>query len=143
MHIGQNLPLRLSQQREDTARLQKKSDEEGKGFHRIAQELDKLNESASALQEEIERCGREEQGLVSGFDEQVVYYNDVTATRYKHIRKEIKELRKKRAKALEELSKQRSKISELRTQSEILAYRQGEVCWDSRLESIKARKWKG
>jgi chromosome segregation ATPase len=142
LHIGQNLPLKLSQQK-DMAHLQKKSDEAGKGFHRVAQELDRLNESASALREDIERCDREEQGLVSGFDEQVVYYNNVTANRYKHIRKEIKELRKKRVKALEELSRQRSKISELETQCEILAYRQGEVCWDSKLEAIKSRKWKG
>lgn len=137
------MPLKLSQQKEDAAHLQKKSDEAGKGFHRIAQELDRLNESASALREEIRRCDREEQDLVSGFDEQVVYYNGVTATRYKHIRKEIKELRKKRGKALEELSRQRSKISELKTRCEMLAYRQGEVFWDSKLDAVKSRKWKG
>jgi hypothetical protein len=71
----------------------------------------------------------------------VVYYNDVAASRYKHIKKQVKQLREVRNKALEELIKLRTRLAELQTRSEIMSYRQGELLLDTKLEAVRKRKW--
>jgi len=121
--------------------LYKKAGQAAKGFDRVAAELDTLGEKADELERRIMLCNSKELELVSGFDEMVVYYNDVAASRFKQIKREVKQLREIRAKALEELVKLRTRIAELQTKNEITSYRQGELLLDFKLEEVKKRKW--
>lgn len=63
--------------------LYKKAGHAAKGFDKIAAELDTLSERAANLEQQILLCNSKELDLVSGFDEMVVYYNDVAASRFK------------------------------------------------------------
>jgi len=121
--------------------FQKKAGQAAKGFDRVAAELDTLSEKVRDFEEQVARCNSEELGLVYGFDEMVVYYNDVAASRYKRIQKQVKQLREIRMKALEELVKLRTRLAELETKGEIVSYRQGELLLDARLEAVRKRKW--
>ena len=122
--------------------LQKKSSQTAKGFEKFATELDLLNQEIADLKEQVYSCNAQEIRLISGFDEMVVYYNDVAESRFKHISKEIKQLRETRIKALEELAKMQAKRYEFQAKCEIIACRQGELLWGRRLEDVKKRKWK-
>ncbi len=121
--------------------LYKKAGQAAKGFDKVAVELDALRERAADLEQKILLCNSKELDLVSGFDEMVVYYNDVAASRFKQIKKDVKQLREIRAKALEELIKLKTRLAELQTKSEITSYRQGELLLDSKLEAVRKRKW--
>ena len=121
--------------------LYKKAGQAAKGFDKIVAELDTLSERAADLEQQILLCNSKELDLVSGFDEMVVYYNDVAASRFKQIMKDVRQLREIRAKALEELIKLRTRLAELQTKSEITSYRQGELLLDSKLEAVRKRKW--
>jgi hypothetical protein len=121
--------------------LQKRAGEAAKGFDKVAAELDRLAVKIAGLQEAIWQCNMQELGLVADLDT-IVYYNDVTAARFKHVRKEAEKLRKVRMKSLEELAKARAKAAELRTKCEMMSYRQGELLWDAKIEAVKKRKWK-
>jgi predicted nuclease with TOPRIM domain len=121
--------------------LYKKASHAAKGFDKVAAEIDTLSEQAAGLEQQILQCNSEELGMISGFDEMVVYYNDVAASRYKHIKKQAKQLREARNKALEELVKLRTRLAELETRSEIMSYRQGELLLDTKLEAVRKRKW--
>jgi uncharacterized protein (DUF3084 family) len=129
--------------RKDLSELRKKSGHIGKDVDKVAAELDSLRESASALREEIRQLDSAEMVLISDFDRWIVYYNDVAASRMKELQKRIKEIRKRRTEALEELAKIRPKISILESKCEMLSYRQGELYWESRMQEVKGRKWKG
>lgn len=121
--------------------LQKRAGEAAKGFDKVAAELDRLAVKIAGLQEAIWQCNMQELSLVADLDT-IVYYNDVTAARFKHVRKEAEKLRKVRMKSLEELAKARAKAAELRTKCEMMSYRQGELLWDAKIEAVKKRKWK-
>jgi predicted nuclease with TOPRIM domain len=121
--------------------LYKKASNAAKGFDKVAAEIDTLSEQAASLEQQILQCNSEELDMISGFDEMVVYYNDVAASRYKHIKKQAKQLREVRNKALEELVKLRTRLAELETRSEIMSYRQGELLLDTKLEAVRKRKW--
>lgn len=121
--------------------LYKRAGQAAKGFDRVAAELDTLSEKADELERQVILCNSKELDLVSGFDEMVVYYNDVAASRFKQVKREVKQLREIRAKSLEELAKLRTRIAELQTKSEITSYRQGELLLDWKLEAVRKRKW--
>jgi len=121
--------------------LYKKAGHAAKGFDKVAAEIDTLGERAASLEEQILQCNSAELSMISGFEEMVVYYNDVAASRYKHIKKQAKQLREVRNKALEELVKLRTRLAELQTRSEIMSYRQGELLLDTKLEAVRKRKW--
>lgn len=114
----------------------------GKDVDKVAAELDLLRERASDLQEEIRQCDAAEMTMIYDFERWIVYYNDVAASRMKELNKRVKDLRKKRAEALEELAKIRPKISLLESKCELLSYRQGELFWESMIQRVKTRKWK-
>jgi hypothetical protein len=121
--------------------LYKKAGNAAKGFDKVAAEIDTLSEQAANLEQQILQCNSSELSMISGFDEMVVYYNDIAASRYKVIKKQTKQLRELRMKALEELIKLRTRLADLETRSEILSYRQGELLLDTRLEAVRKRKW--
>jgi hypothetical protein len=121
--------------------LQKRAGEASKGFDKVAAELDGLAVKIADLQQQIWQCNMQELSLVADLDT-IVYYNDVTAARFKHVKKEAEKLRKTRMKALEELAKARARADELRIKCEMTSYRQGELLWDAKIEAVKKRKWK-
>jgi chromosome segregation ATPase len=127
----------------DISELRKKSAHAGKDIDKVAAELDSLKERASKLQEEIRQLDSAEMVMISDFDRWIVYYNDVAASRLKELQKRVKEIRKKRAEAMEDLAKIRPKVSLLESRCEALSYRQGELYWESRMQWVKGRKWKG
>ena len=121
--------------------LQRRSGEAAKGFDKLAVDLDMLAVKIAGLQEAVWQCNMQELSLIADLDT-IVYYNDVTAARFKHVRKEAEKLRKARMKALEELARARAKAAELRIRCEMTSYRQGELLWDAKIEAVKKRKWK-
>lgn len=132
----------IGYQKNDTTELRKKSNQIGREVAKMAAELDLLKERIFSFQEEVRRCDAAEMRLISDFDKWIVYYNEVAASRMKELEKRIREIRKKRAAALEELAKARPKVSLLESKCEVLSYKQGEVNWENRLQSVKGRKWK-
>jgi prefoldin subunit 5 len=128
--------------RKDTSELRKKSGHIGKDVDKLAAELDLLRDRAAELQEEIRQLDSAEMVMISDFDRWIVYYNDVAASRMKELQKRVKEIRKRRAAALEELAELRPKISFLESRCEVLSYRQGELYWESRMQAVKERRWR-
>jgi len=121
--------------------LNKKAGHAAKGFDKVAAEIDTVSEQVASLESQILECNSAELSMISGFDEMVVYYNDVAASRYKHIKKQAKQLRETRMKALTELIKLKMRLAELVIRSEIMSYRQGELLLDTKLETVRKRKW--
>jgi prefoldin subunit 5 len=130
-------------QQKDVSELQKESNQIGKDVDKVAAELDSLNEKAFELKEEIRQLDSAEMVMISGFDKWIVYYNDVAASRMKELQKRVGDIRKRREEALKELADIRPKISLLESRCEVLSYKQGELRWESRLQGVKERKWKG
>jgi uncharacterized coiled-coil DUF342 family protein len=126
----------------DVTELRKKSNRIAGDFDKVASELDKLKEIESGLQDEMRQCDSTEMTMVYDFDRWIVYYNDIAASRMKELQKKVKQLRKRRAEILEELAKIRPKICLLESRCAVLSYQQGEVYWESKLQSVKGRKWK-
>lgn len=139
--IESNVSIGYRRQK-DNAELRKKSSQVGREVDKLAAELDSLKEKACSLQEEIRQYDSAEMTLISDFDRWIVYYNEVAASRMKELQKRVKEIRKRRTAALEELAKTRPRISVLESRCEILSYRQGEISWEGRLQGVKERKWK-
>ncbi|HEU4606041.1 MAG TPA: hypothetical protein VFS46_07375 [Nitrososphaera sp.] len=139
--IESNVSIGYRRQK-DNAELRKKSSQVGREVDKLAAELDSLKEKAYSLQEEIRRYDAAEMTMISDFDRWIVYYNEVAASRMKELQKKVKEIRKRRTAALEELAKTRPRVSMLESRCEILSYRQGEISWESRLQGVKERKWK-
>ena len=139
--IESNVSIGYKRQK-DNAELRKKSSQLGREVDKLVAELDSLKEKTYSLQEEIRRYDAAEMALISDFDRWIVYYNEVAASRMKELQKKVKEIRKRRTAALEELAKTRPKVSMLESRCEILSYRQGEISWESRLQGVKERKWK-
>jgi chromosome segregation ATPase len=139
--IESNVSIGYKRQK-DNAELRKKSSQIGREVDKLAAELDSLKEKTYSLQEEIRRYDAAEMVMISDFDRWIVYYNEVAASRMKELQKKLKEIRKRRTAALEELAKTRPKVSMLESKCEILSYRQGEISWESRLQGVKGRKWK-
>jgi FtsZ-binding cell division protein ZapB len=125
----------------DVAELKKKSSHVDKDFAEIVAELDHLREREFDLKEEIRQCDAAEMTVISDFDEWIVYYNEVAASRMKVLQKRVKEIRKRRAEILKETLKIRPKICLLESRCTALSYKQGEVYWESKLQSVKGRKW--
>ena len=132
----------IGYRRQKDSELRKKSTQIGREVDKLAAELDSLKERAYSLQEEIRRYDAAEMTLISDFDRWIVYYNEVAASRMKELQKKVKEIRKRRTAALEELAKTRPRVSMLESKCEILSYRQGEISWEGRLQGVKGRKWK-
>jgi len=134
--------ISIEYRRKDVSELRKKSSHLGKDVDKVAAEMDSLKEQESYLQEEIRQLDSAEMVLISDFDRWIVYYNDIAASRMKELQKRTKQIRKRRAEALEELAKLRPKISVLESRCQALSYMQGELYWESRMQSVKSRKWK-
>ncbi len=132
----------IGYRRQKDSELRKKSSQMGREVDKLAAELDSLKEKASSLQEEIRQCDAAEMAMISDCDRWIAYYNEVAVSRIKELQKRVKEIRKCRTVALEELAKTRPRISMLESRCEILSYRHGEIGWESRLQGVEERKWK-
>ena len=121
-------------------RLVQESNKVCKGLYHIAEELDYLKEKDSAIQSEVKQLTLAECYLINELgDDLVSHYNDVIKPRFDLVKKKVAMLREKRNLALEDLLKIRTRRAELEVKTEMLAYRQGEVCWDGRLDALKRR----
>ena len=139
---GNNISVEYRQQ-EDLTELRKKAKHVEGDFDKVASELDKLKSVEYDLQNEMLGCDSTEMTMIYDFDRWIVYYNDVAASRLKELQKKVKEIRKRRAEILKELTRLRPKICMLESKCAALSYKQGELYWENRLQSVKKRKWKG
>lgn len=104
-----------------------------------------MSEETSELSAKILQTTRDECELISGLKRcGFMFYNDIARGRIKYVKKKVEQFRKEREDALDTLSKLRVKMLELQAKIEELAYEQGQIGWDQKLEiMIKSLRERG